>query len=121
MSEINLKVPPKLQKNCPECGTRLEEVRWAEIPDAPQYMRNPAHHYPRLIVQPELQRTFHEYRFACPKCLKEWTYDSLWREWSQVPANSQFLYSWEKKLLILRDEKEVKSKDKKQSLLRYSN
>lgn len=101
---INTKVPPKLKKDCPDCQTRLIEVRWAEVPEeyrAPS-RRNPMHMYPKLIREPRIEKTYHEYRFVCAGCKKEWVYNSLARVFWQVPNNAQFYYSWEKKLLVIR-------------------
>lgn len=101
---INTKVPAKLKKDCPDCQTRLIEVRWAEVPEeyrAPS-RRNPMHMYPKLICEPRIEKTYHEYRFACAGCKKEWVYNSLSREFWEVPKNAQFYYSWEKELLVIR-------------------
>ena len=95
---------PLKKKDCPNCGVRLKEVRWAEIPKNYEISgrRNPIHLYPKLKREPGIERDYHEYRFVCPGCKKEWVYDSLWREFLEVPKDSQFYYSWEKQLLVLR-------------------
>jgi len=97
-------VPPKLKKECPDCQTKLIETRWAEVPkkNRKPYIRNPMHLYPRLVWEEGVDKTYHEYRFVCPGCKKEWVYNSLAREFWEIPNDAQFYYSWEKKLLVIR-------------------
>ena len=45
--------------------------------------------YPKEIVD-HPQRVYHEYRFVCPKCGKEWIYDTYNMEIFRVPKTSQF-------------------------------
>jgi hypothetical protein len=100
-----------MKKNCPKCKNLLIEVRKVFDPNRVELMKKqgacPMHgnffnDYPKEIVEPGYNMTYHEYRFVCRKCKKEWVYDSLWRQFLEVPKDSQFFYSWDKKMLMLR-------------------
>lgn len=45
--------------------------------------------YPKEIVDHPL-RIYHEYRYVCPNCGKEWIHDTLDRVIYEVPENAQF-------------------------------
>ena len=101
-------------KECPRCNNLLIEVRKVSDPQRAESMRKkggiPIHgnyffDYPKEIVEPGYDKTYHEYRFICKKCKKEWVYDSLWRQFLEVPKDSQLLYSWVKNMLVLRKRK----------------
>ncbi|UZE92469.1 MAG: hypothetical protein IB616_01265 [Methanosarcinales archaeon] len=57
------------------CNTVCIEIRW---------------HYPKPICEPNVKRLYNEYRYVCPKCGKEWVYDTLWREIAEVPEDANF-------------------------------
>lgn len=94
-----------MTKYCPNCKIKLIEVKKGYVPHKSGLELNFL--YPREISEPNLTRTYHEYRFACKKCKQEWVYDSLWRCFSEVPATSQFQYSWSKKYLVLRNKEKI--------------
>lgn len=76
------------------------EVRNAEFPDG---LTGPL--YPKPIPSPyEGKRKdwmFNEYRFYCQSCRKEWVYDSLWRQFAEVPEKASFVYDLRRKLLVV--------------------
>jgi hypothetical protein len=87
-------------KRCPDCSTKLVEVN-----DAIDHEGKLIHkEYPKVDLEPYKGRTYHEYRFFCRKCKKEWLYltrpDCRWFE--KIPLDSQFRYSEQKKILVLR-------------------
>jgi len=45
--------------------------------------------YPKGLYD-DPKRTYHEYRFVCPKCGKEWIKDTLDRGIYRIPDSSQF-------------------------------
>lgn len=73
---------------CPDCGQACLEV------GKPQY--------PKGIYEPNMTRVFHEYRFACLKCRKEWLKDTLLRLIFDVPGDSQFYFDFNDKHFKLR-------------------
>lgn len=91
----------RLKKNCPICETTLQEIKKAEVllKDKKQIVRM----YPKPITEPNLKRAYREYRFFCPKCSIEWIYDSLRREWLEVPEDAQFHYDKERCVLFYRE------------------
>ena len=100
-----------MKKSCPECRNLLTEVRKIFDPLRAKLMKEKGYYsthgdffydYPKDIVEPGHNKVYHEYRFVCIKCKKEWVYDSLWRQFLEVPKDSQFFYSWDQKMLILR-------------------
>lgn len=86
----------QMKKHCSDCAILLKEVRWAEIINRKVSM------YPKPISEPRLRREYNEYRFYCKQCKKEWVYNSLFREFSEVPSDSQFHYVPGRELLVLR-------------------
>ena len=85
-----------MKKHCPDCDNLMKEVRWAEINNRKE------HEYPKPIWEPGLRRKYNEYRFYCKQCKKEWVYDSLFREFSEVPSDSQFYYDPRRERLVPR-------------------
>lgn len=69
--------------NCPNCNALCIEVGKP--------------HYPKSITEPNIARTYNEYRYACLYCKKEWIYNTLHREIREVPSDSQFYYDFKSK------------------------
>jgi len=88
------------KKKCPDCNTKLIEVNDA-IDHEGKILRR---EYPKEELELYKGKTYHEYRFFCRKCKREWIYFSRpdCRSLEKIPLNSQFRYSEQKKLLILR-------------------
>ncbi len=88
-----------MKKRCPECDTEMVEVRKAEYSPGSNRFSN---EYPKELGDFVRGKMYNEYRFACPRCKKEWIYDSLWRRFEYIDKKSQFIYSWEKGYLVVR-------------------
>ena len=85
-----------MKKSCPDCNKSMIEVKYSVI-DGKKFLE-----YPKDIYEPRLNRMYHEYRFYCEKCLKEWIYNSLFRSFEIVPDDSQFYYDRDSGVLIFR-------------------
>jgi uncharacterized protein with PIN domain len=53
--------------------------------------------YPKDIYEPKISKIYHEYRYACLKCRKEWMHDTLLKLIFEVPDDSQYYYDFENK------------------------
>ncbi len=104
-----------MKKHCPDCGIAMIEVRQALL--GSDTISNA---YPKDISEPNLSKTYHEYRFFCKKCKKEWSYDTRphCRYFEKVPVTSQFKYSHSKGLLLL-NKKNKSYKSNKQKLKKF--
>ncbi len=94
-----------MKKKCPSCDKMMKEVRLAMISHAETQrstIKNPVRLYPKEIYESNYKRTYDEYRFVCMNCKKEWVYNSLFHEMSEVPHDSQMVYNREHDMLIER-------------------
>lgn len=55
--------------------------------------------YPKDITEPNPSRIYHEYRYVCPKCGKEWVEDTLSRDIMDVPKDAQFHFNRKGKMV----------------------
>jgi DNA-directed RNA polymerase subunit RPC12/RpoP len=78
---------------CPDCGSLRIEI------GKPEYPKEIYDHKPK---QPKV--TYHEYRYACLKCRKEWLHDTLFNMIVDIPEDSQFYYDFNTKEFKLRKE-----------------
>jgi len=86
------------KKNCLKCDSEIIEIKKGLIPFGK--FKGEIHElYPKPI--PFKRKNYNERRYFCPNCKKEWIYDTLSKEWSEVEDNSQFLYDEEKGYLVL--------------------
>jgi len=81
-------------KECPNCNNSMVEVKRGLDEGRIIYL------YPKELGQKYKDRHYHEYRFYCDSCQKEWTYDSLFQSFEEVPEDSQFYYDKKKEILI---------------------
>ena len=81
-----------MRKRCPACNSVMIEIRKAIIEGQIGSL------YPKFL-DTYRGRLYHEYRFYCVKCKKEWVYNSLWRQFADVPENAAFLFDPESGLL----------------------
>lgn len=58
-----------MSKKCPECDNNLTEINYLECPDGSKSKL-----YPKDIYGKVKGKQYHEYRFFCNKCNKEWLY-----------------------------------------------
>lgn len=109
-----------MKRKCPNCQTLLQEIRKAEITLKGE--RRIVDMYPKPIREPNVKRTYHEYRFYCPKEKTEWimTTTPKGSYWSEVPKDSQFAYLPNKGLLVMKLTKELAEKIK-QTILEYQD
>ncbi len=82
---------------CPECNSDTTEVNWAVHSDGKKHKDYPKEIYER---RPNSKRVFHEYRYFCSQCSKEWLHDTLFNYIQDIPKNSQFVYNKQKKVLV---------------------
>lgn len=99
-----------MKKLCPDCEKELIEINDA-ILDTGKILKKM---YPKDVVEPNLNQTYHEYRFYCKHCKKEWLFNSRpdRREFLSITnnCNPQFIYSEKQKLLILNKSKYERDK-----------
>lgn len=94
-----------MKKTCPNCSKMMKEIRLAIISHAETQrstIKNPVRLYPKEIYESNYKRTYNEYRFVCMNCKKEWVYNSLFHEISEVPPDSEMVYNSEQDMLIER-------------------
>jgi hypothetical protein len=77
---------------CPYCEKKCIEV------GKPQY--------PKDIYEPNVPKIYHEYRYACESCKKEFIHDTLFNRIEFVPEDSQFMYDFDTKTFHLREEEQ---------------
>ena len=68
--------------DCPDCNSKCIEV------GKPIYPKEIWDH------KPNDKRNFHEYRYACNKCKKEWLHDTLFNRISEIPEDSEYVYDF---------------------------
>lgn len=95
-----------MKKRCPDCNHLLKELRKALTDGKIVWL------YPKDIVEPNVPKVYHEYRFYCVNCKKGWVYNSLFREFAEIPDKPQFVYSPDSDLLVERVEEEAGDKAK---------
>lgn len=109
----------KMKKKCPKCNIVMVEVKDGKYKEMPL-----KHLYPKDIYEVGLEgvykeRVYHEYRFYCKKCKKEYVLDTTPYNkpynkcFFEVPVDSQFKYSPKQKLLLL-NKKDVIDKHSKE-------
>ena len=88
-------------KKCLDCDITMIEVRRAEYLDGKIVKTE----YPKEIWEPGLKRIYNEYRYYCPKCKKEWIFNTLphCRWFEPVVDDSQFVYDSDKRMLVVRN------------------
>lgn len=98
-----------MKQKCPgsarkKCGVEMVEVRKGESLPISKSMTNSklVVDYPKELGDLVRGKMYHEYRFACPRCKREWVYDSLWRRFEPIGKKSQMRYSWKKGYLVFR-------------------
>ncbi|MGB8780688.1 MAG: hypothetical protein WCD81_08570 [Candidatus Bathyarchaeia archaeon] len=65
--------------------------------------------YPKDIREPNVAPVYHEYRYACLKCQKEWIHDTYLRLILDVPDDSQYVYDFKTKEFRLRAEEKTET------------
>ena len=90
------------KKHCPSknCGKEMVEVRKAEM--FLQGSKRIVSEYPKEFGDLIHGKRYREYRVACPRCKREWIYDSFYRRFEPVVKNSQMRFDWSKGYLVLR-------------------
>ncbi len=73
-----------MRLKCPDCNNEMVQVRKAVIDDG-----RIVNLYPKPLDKVR-GKLFHEYRFYCSGCGKEWVHNALWRELEEVCVDSNF-------------------------------
>jgi len=54
-------------------------------------------HYPKGIYEPGISKIYHEYRYACLKCEKEWLHDTYTKIIEDIVSDSEYFFDFKTK------------------------